>query len=308
MQFDFWEFMLDILRAIAEIRTPFLNTVFSTITHLGEETIAIVVICLIYWCISKELAYSAGFGYFFSSLFVQGAKICFRIERPWVMDPSFEPVGGALKNATSYSFPSGHTQNATGIFCGLAFNIRKKWVYFVAIALSLTVAFSRLYLGVHTLLDVGVSFIVTLAITGIVAAVFKKSEASGIKRNIIISALLVVAAVGVIIYGFTLYSNGTVAYDYASDCCKAAGAAIGFAAGFIVETSLVDFSVKCKNIWLHAIKLVLGMAVVLAIKSGLKLIFGDTLFVDTLRYFLLVFWVMGIWPVFIKRFLQPKES
>lgn len=305
---DFWELMLDILRAIAEIRTPVLDAIFSVVTKLGEETIALVLICLIYWCFNKELAYSAGFGYFFSSLFVQGAKITFRIDRPWILDPTFEPVEGALEHATSYSFPSGHTQSATGIFGGLAFNIKKTWVSFVCIAIALAVAFSRMYLGVHTLLDVGVSFITTLIIAGVVSAVFNKTEAAGIKRNVVIGTLLIAASVGVIIYGFTLYKNGIVAYDYASDCCKSAGAAMGFAVGFLVESSAVKFSVKSKNIWLHAVKLIVGMAVLLGLKSGLKILLGDTLVVDTLRYFLMIFWVMGIWPIFIKRFLQVKEE
>ncbi len=40
--------------------------------------------------------------------------------RPWIRDVRVLPAGDAIKTATGYSFPSGHTTTATPIYGGLA--------------------------------------------------------------------------------------------------------------------------------------------------------------------------------------------
>ena len=42
------------LRMLEGIRTPFLDSVFSIITHLGEETFFIIFGLIFFWCISKK--------------------------------------------------------------------------------------------------------------------------------------------------------------------------------------------------------------------------------------------------------------
>ena len=108
-----------ILRFLEGVRSPFLDTIFGLLTRLGEETIAIVAICAIYWCINKRVAYRIGIAYFLSGLTVQGMKICFRIDRPWIIDPAMKPAPSAISQATGYSFPSGHTQSAATLFGSL---------------------------------------------------------------------------------------------------------------------------------------------------------------------------------------------
>ena len=97
---------MELLRFFEGIRTPFLDTVIGFITQLGDETVGILLLCLIFWCINKRAAYGIGIAYFLSGLTVQGMKICFRIDRPWIIDPTFKPVESALEHATGYSFPN----------------------------------------------------------------------------------------------------------------------------------------------------------------------------------------------------------
>jgi len=59
---------------IEEIRTPFLDSLIGLLTRLGEETIGIVLLCLIFWCISKKIGYIMGVVFFLSGLTVQGMK------------------------------------------------------------------------------------------------------------------------------------------------------------------------------------------------------------------------------------------
>lgn len=58
----------------------------------------------------------------------------------------------------AYSFPSGHTQNVFASFGCLGRWTKRTWLRVVYALLIVVTAFSRMYLGVHTPLDVGVSF------------------------------------------------------------------------------------------------------------------------------------------------------
>ena len=103
---------MEFLKLLEGIRTPFLDSFFSVITTLGEETIFIVVGLLFYWCIDKKQGYYLFFVGFFGTILNQFLKLLFRIPRPWVKDPDFTIVESARAGATGYSFPSGHTQSS----------------------------------------------------------------------------------------------------------------------------------------------------------------------------------------------------
>ncbi|MCL2267404.1 MAG: phosphatase PAP2 family protein, partial [Treponema sp.] len=152
---------MELLKFLEGIRSPFLDTVIGLVTRLGEETVAIAVLCAIFWCISKKTAYGISITYLLSGLTVQGMKIIFRIDRPWIAHPELNPVHSALEHATGYSFPSGHTQSATSLLGSLGAAIKQVPLKIVFFFLVILVAFSRMYLGVHTLLDVTVSLLIT---------------------------------------------------------------------------------------------------------------------------------------------------
>jgi membrane-associated phospholipid phosphatase len=298
---------MDLLRLIQSIRTPFLDTLIGLITRLGEETIGIVLLCLIFWCVSKKIAYVIGVAFFLSGLTVQGMKICFRIERPWVIDPAFEPVPGAKEYATGYSFPSGHTQSAAAFYGALGSQVKPMAFKIILFAIPVLVAFSRLYLGVHTLQDVLVSLVITFLLIWLTSKIIT-SDVESKKKELAISLFLILYAVAVIIIAAIMYSNGTIEERYIADCLKAAGAGIGFAVGMFVERNYIKFSVKSKNIGIHIIKVVIGIAGVLAFQEGLKLIIGTGFIVDMFRYFLMISWVTMLYPLIIKRFLSVKEA
>ena len=47
---------------LESLRTPAADRIMQFITQLGEETAVILVLCLLYWCVSKGLALQIGFG------------------------------------------------------------------------------------------------------------------------------------------------------------------------------------------------------------------------------------------------------
>ena len=149
---------MDFLWSLSAIRTPFWDKVFSIITMFGEELVTICLVCIIFWCIDKNIAYIISLTFFISGILVQGLKIMFRIERPWLLDSNFKPVEGAMTNATGYSFPSGHTNSATAVYASIGLNVKKAWIRIISFCVVFLVGFSRMYLGVHTPKDVLVSF------------------------------------------------------------------------------------------------------------------------------------------------------
>lgn len=283
---------MDLLYAIAGLRTPFWDSFFEAFTFLGYQTAVVVVICALYWAIDKDLATRVGLGFFFSGLLVQGLKITFRVPRPWVMDPEFLPVGDSMREATGYSFPSGHTQAATSLWMPLGLVSRKWGLRILFFLIALGVAFSRLYLGVHTPLDVGVA----LALSGGIALVVHFLWDRLRERRGMISWIMLAFALFVMVYALILWKTGVITEEYADGACKAASVGMGFALGLWLEGRFVNF--KVEGPWyIRLLRVPVGLCGVLAIQNLPKLIFGDLLWVTIFRYFLLALWVSFLYPI-----------
>lgn len=295
---------MNILYWFESIRSPVLDGFFSAVTFLGHELIPIALICILYWCADKRLAYKIGFSFFLSGLMTQCLKITFRVERPWIKDHDFKPVGNAVDEATSYSFPSGHTQAATSVYGSLSLFFKKNWLRVISILAFVIVGISRMYLGVHTLADVGVSMALTFIIT---LLVFKFTDAFYDNRKVDIWVTLVMTTVSLftLIYAVILENKGIISLDAASDCVKSGGAGLAFAIGYFVERRYINFDTKAA-LWMQIVKTAVGLGIALGLKSGLKLVLGESLIADGVRYFVLVAVIIVIYPFIIKRF-QTKD-
>ena len=151
---------MGVLYALESIRTPALDKIMSVITLLGGELFFMVIAVTVFWCVSKREGYYLMIVGFFGTVINQFLKILCCVPRPWIKDPDFTIVESARAEATGYSFPSGHTQNAVATYGGIARYTRRGWLRVVLVVLTVLIAFSRMYLGVHTPLDVGVSFLI----------------------------------------------------------------------------------------------------------------------------------------------------
>lgn len=285
------------------IRTPFLDKLMQFITYFGQEIIIIAVICVLYWCVDKRFAYLLGFTYFTAGLCVQSLKITFRIPRPWVLDPKFTAVESAVPGATGYSFPSGHTQGATCLFFPLALKARKTWLKFLCILAFAAIGFSRMYLGCHTPKDVLVSMTLSLLVSFIIWRYqrFLLDDTRYLKQ---IAVILITLSLAVAAYSLVLNGNGTIETKYAVDCCKASGAGLGFAIGWYTERTRMNFDTRTANYLTQILKLVIGLAIALLIKEGFSIIFGSSILAKMLEYFILVLWVVVIYPYIFSKLLR----
>jgi hypothetical protein len=114
-------------------------------SFLGSEDFFLLVLPLVYWCVDSSLGARVGIVLITSSYLNGIFKLLFAGPRPyWVSERVL-----ALAEDASFGVPSGHAQNAVGIWGTVASRIRTRWAWGVAIALMFFIGFSRWYLGVH---------------------------------------------------------------------------------------------------------------------------------------------------------------
>ena len=126
------------------------------------------------------------------------------------------------------------------------------------------------------------------------------------KYNVIVSSVLAAISVILCIYSFILAKAGYVDAAQINDCFKSGGAGLGFALGFYLERKYLRFDVKAPKIYIHVLKMVLGIAGALVFKSGLKLIAEGNLIVDFVRYFFTLLWVIYLFPLIFTKILNKK--
>lgn len=296
---------MEFLQFLAQYRTPAGDIFFQGITYLAQETFVVAVICWMYWCSDKRYAYSLGFTYFTSGLLIQGLKITFRIPRPWVLNPDFQAVPSALPGATGYSFPSGHTQSITALFGTVSLHLKKTARKILCFLLIFAVMFSRMYLGCHTPKDVCVSFALTMVCVFLNHYFFYvKKDPDG--KEGITSVLMAAACLLLCTYAVVLERNGIIHMDYAEDCLKASGAGLAFAIGYYVEKRYICFDLPDTRKE-KLLRSVIGLAAALLLQQGLKPVLGSSLIASFLRYFLVVSWILIIYPLLFSK-IKPAEK
>lgn len=155
---------MEFLYFLESVRNPVCDFLASAITYLGHGAVYVVVGVLFLWCVDKYDAYYILCTGFIGTVINQALKLACRIPRPWVRNPDFTIVESARAGAEGYSFPSGHSQNAVATFGCIAIVRKEKWIRCTCIAAACLVPLSRMYLGVHTPLDVSVGAACALAL------------------------------------------------------------------------------------------------------------------------------------------------
>ncbi len=299
---------MEVLYWLESIRTPLGDAFFSLITHFGEETLFIVAGLLFFWCIDKMEGYYLLTVGLSGTVINQFLKLWFRVPRPWVKDPNFTIVESARAEATGYSFPSGHTQSSVGIFGAIAHWNHKRFLRVLCILLCVLVPLSRMYLGVHTPADVGVSVVIALVLVFFLRPLIQKAASQpGTMRMIL--AVMTAMALGLLVfvefYNFPADVDMTNLLGGIKNAYTMLGCILGVWLTYEIDLRYTKFDVKAVW-WAQGLKLVLGLTVLLGIKAGLKAplyaLCSGHYFADFLRYFLMVAFAGCIWPLTFKFF------
>ena len=288
---------------LESIRTPVLDSFFATITHLGSETLFIVLAIVMFWCVNKRHGYYLMTVGFFGTLVNQFLKLACRVPRPWVRDPNFTIVEAARADATGYSFPSGHTQSVTAVLGCSARTAKNRLLRIVLVVLILLTALSRMYLGVHTPADVSVSLVIGTVMVFGFYPLFEKGEE---KPQLMFGAMgmLLLLSVGFVLYAeFGRWPADIDAYNLehgVENSYLLMGCSAAMVLSCWIERKYIRFETKAKPV-AQVLKVVLGLALVMAIKEGTKpvlnAIFGGQPIARAVRYFLMVMFAACVWPL-----------
>ena len=309
---------IDILLALQQFResTDAIFTSFmQKMSYIGEMTVVLAIIAEIYWCVSKEFGNYLLMGWSGNRIVNGFLKVTLCAYRPWIRDARILPHGEAMATATGYSFPSGHSMNAASLYGGGA--IRKDLPRAARIAFGLItvlIAFSRIFLGVHTPQDILVGLAAGVLVMWLTGKLLKWIEAHPGKDLPVMCVGIAIAVAVAVFAAVKSYPEdrdaaGKLLVDgakMANDTFKAVGWAIGYLAGWVLERRFVCFStdVSMKTratrlvtgvLGFYAVSLVLGPL----IKNWIPGAAGTTV-----SCFLQMFYVSFLFPWCIKRFFR----
>ena len=312
----FFAWCMDMLRQLEAARTPFMNSVMSVLTELGQEMAFIVIGLIFFWCVNKKFGYRFMFMYLMGAAVNQIIKAVCMIPRPWVIDKELTIVESARDGASGFSFPSGHAQSSVLLYGGIASYFKgrtSRILAAVAAVIALIVGFSRMYLGVHTFLDVAVSFV-----TGVIILLILMRKNSRFGEDGW-SYPIAVAAVGIAVIGMIIYINKVCAAADLSAFYTAAeqkelinsglkdawtlyGSVLGLLLGCFVESRCIKFDPRAAW-WVQIIKVVIGLSVIIGLRVGLKKaleLISDSVALNAVRYGIITFTAIGLLPFLFK--------
>lgn len=282
---------LDFLLFLQKISNPILNKIFISITNLGSETFYVLSITLVYWCINKKLGIKL---FIVSSVSGQVnliLKNTFKTSRP-INVKGIKPL--FTESAPGYSFPSGHTQNATTFWYYLIKKVNERKFTVLGLLLISLIGFSRLYLRVHWPIDVIGGIIIGILLVYIID--FFIENLSRMKLNFLTLILLAI-----------IIPNTFILIFKEEKIIKLIALITSTLIGFTIENRFIRFSEKNSLIY-QIIKYICGISILYFIKVYFKLILPSGNLSDYIRYFCLGLWITLIYPIVIKLFFNSYNS
>lgn len=296
---------MQVLYFLEGIRTPFFDGLLSLLTNLGGESLFIIAAVMVFWCIDKRWGLYILVCGFYCTLLSQVIKLLARVPRPWVIDPDFTIVESARAAAQDYSFPSGHTVNAVAVFgsCGLV--TKKTWLKVICALCIAVTAFSRLYLGVHQPKDVLAGLALGLIVIFAFYPLFRRESGCPSWLIYLIPLLALASVVWIELSDWPADAVQSSLLDGAKNCYTLLGCGLGLLVALPIEKKYVAFDVKAP-LWAQALKVALGLGLLMAIRVGLKpllaLVTDNVNLASAVRYFFVVLFGLAVWPMTFKWF------
>lgn len=292
------EIQRQILLFFAGIQTPVLDAVFQFITMFGEEYITVAVITYLYWNVSKRKGFATCMCMLSSLQTMSLAKALVRFPRPWMVIDGLSTV--RQSTATGYSFPSGHTTNASATFSSVAFSFRKRWLSVLCAVIIALVGLSRMYLCVHWPLDVAGGLLIgigtTLLLYERICSLFDDEE-----RGCRVFGIVAVVSTAVWIAMAVLLQLALIDETAFDTFAKNVAMLSGAVAGYLLERRCFDYAVEEGHFGRKMLRLALGVAgvaVILPLSKPLLQSIGAYCSVTAiLRYALATFWATGLFPI-----------
>lgn len=281
----YYEINDKILMYFQNLKTNTVDQIFLTLTRLVDGESIVAFICLLYW-FNKEVGTLVILSFFASGYLVQWIKVLSQIERPFIRNNEIKANTEALKTATGYSFPSGHTQTSVSIFGTLIFYYK----IYIALPFVILIPISRVVLRVHNTLDVIASIIISLVCIKYVSKY----------DNLYLSYLFIFLSIIFLIYLIIKYLNKKIPKNETYDALKMLGGGLGFFVSVVIDTKYLQISNI--NISGNIAVIATCMLSIAVVYTGLnKTIFKNAFYLKVLEYFLLSITIFIICPYLIMK-------
>lgn len=300
---------IEFLNKIRQSIPVFFDKLFKLITNLGGQEILILVILVVYFVFSKKIGQKLAYTIFASLLFNNSLKAVVNRVRPFNHPNANQALQDSqLSNATGQSFPSGHSQNSAVTYMSVAIAFKKNYLWIISSILIFLVGISRIMLGVHYPTDVvvGIALGIGFAFGGI--KLFERFE-DNFKNIMILYIVTALVFLPFAIIYFGRVTDGTEAsYIAYKDLYTIYSFYLGFILAVYIEKKFVDFD-ESPSLKIRIIRMIGAMVIVVGLMFGLKAVFpSKNLYFDMIRYFMLSFIGLGIYPLIFKNILFKKSD
>ena len=292
------------------------RTLFELISAISYSPLTAAIPAILFWCVNKQAGTFLLFNGICGRVIVDLIKGTFCVYRPWIKEMAIIPDESEVAKASSYSFPSGHTQFATSIWGGFAFFYRKilaKPIIAFFALIVLLVAFSRNFLGLHTPQDVLSAMLVSVGMFVVSEKIFTWiGRDEGRQFFTFIVGLITVSVIFMWLY-FKPYPedflNGKVIVDplaARAEAFDALGFGLAFFLGWFMELRLINFKTNVSpkdRLW----RVIIGFAILgvisVAIQPLLKIFLGAGAY-KFFRGFLPFFAILFVIPLIFTKVEQ----
>ncbi len=285
------ESTIPFLYTMSNLRNPALTWLFDKLTILGDEKLFVVIAMIVFWCFSKRgglYMLTVGFA---SSGIGQALKMLLGIPRPWNLgfedaDPiakgGWEDSGlGKIMNklgggADGWSFPSGHTLISVGTYGSLAAWFRNRWFQILGVVLAVLIPFTRLYLGVHTPVDIIGGAALSLLLVLLLQPVFQSDGKLKVRTALICNAVLTGLLLGLMYLLQPASLPAGDAVNYASgikNLWQLLGATLALEIAFEVDERWLHYDTRAVW-WAQLLKIAGGCLIVLGVQTVVQKLLG----------------------------------
>ena len=162
----------------------------SALSFIGGEMGLLLVVMIVLFCWKKEFGKRLAVIIVAVNAWMPMIKAVVMRPRPYMEYPdrvkgvADAGSGGSLNSIASqgYSFPSLHSASVVALMVSIANEVRKKWMWVLAVVISLLVGVSRAVTGMHYPTDILAGWILGLISTGICMLLEKKVKNEWIRH------------------------------------------------------------------------------------------------------------------------------
>jgi len=266
------------------------------LTFVGSEKGLMITILFVMFCWKKEVGRKTALILTAMSTWLTMIKAVVKRPRPYLQYPDRVKMLAKVEAeaaaddvaAQGYSFPSMHSASVSLLYFSLAEYVKKKWMWILAVILTLLIAYSRVMVGAHYPTDVFAGLLIGFASMGIYALLEKHVKKEWLQNLILLLSVL----------------PGMI-FVRTQDYYTSLGMLTALVAAIPFEEKYVNYK-STDSIIAKILRLTGALAVYFALNSLLKLPFSSefldsstflTLLVRTIRYAIVMFVVLGVYPL-----------